>query len=296
MANETHNFTTPVGRLVGGSPSRPREVTDNLGKPVLHDKGPDIGKPKMEYSFAIAIPKSPGVTHWAQEVWGKPIWELAHTSWPGGEAQRPDFSWKITDGDSTIPNKRGKKPVDQQGYKGNWVIWFTGQIGPKLYTLLGVSEPTLVSDPDAIRPGYYIQVNGNTRSNGPSQSPGMYMNHSMVCLIAYGEEIVFGPDVAEAGFGGAPLPAGATTTPQGNFSPPPVPAPGAPAAGTPVTPPPVTVVPNPGAVAVATPPAPPAPPAPVKQLTDKANGASYEQLLKAGWTDQTLIQHGLMLG
>jgi len=47
----------------------------------------------------------------------------------------------------------------------------------------------------------------------------------------------------------------------------------------------------------APPPAPPAPP-PVRTgpiLTAKANGATYEQLIAAGWTDATLIQNGLMI-
>lgn len=34
---------------------------------------------------------------------------------------------------------------------------------------------------------------------------------------------------------------------------------------------------------------------PVKQMTALANGVSYEQMIAAGWTDTTLIQHGYML-
>jgi hypothetical protein len=30
-------------------------------------------------------------------------------------------------------------------------------------------------------------------------------------------------------------------------------------------------------------------------LTAKAAGATYDQLLAVGWTDATLIQHGMML-
>lgn len=49
--------------------------------------------------------------------------------------------------------------------------------------------------------------------------------------------------------------------------------------------------------AVAPPPAAPAPPpaAPVHQMTPAANSATYEQMIAAGWTDETLIQHGMML-
>ena len=38
--------------------------------------------------------------------------------------------------------------------------------------------------------------------------------------------------------------------------------------------------------------APPA--APVRRMTAKAGGHSYETLISGGWTDATLVQHGLM--
>ena len=61
---------------------------------------------------------------------------------------------------------------------------------------------------------------------------------------------------------------------------------------------------NPGAPAVTTAALPTAapisapPPPPVAgpgTLTAAANGASYEQLLAAGWTDETLRANGLMV-
>lgn len=278
---DVHSFTTPVARLVGGSVSKAREVMGNDGKPRLNQDG----KPTLDYSFGVAIPKTPGVTHWSQEAWGAPIYQLAQQSWPNGESQRQDFSWKITDGDSTIPNKRGKKPCDQEGYAGHWVIWYSGMMPPRYYTMIGSNEPQVLADPSVIENGYYVQVYGNTRSNAPSQSPGMYMNHSMVCLIAYGERIVSGPDVSQAGFGTSALPPGASVTPPAAFTPP-----GVPPAQPAIVTPPVVVAPAP---AILTPPVPPA--APAKQLTAAANGATYEQLIAAGWTDATLIQHGLML-
>jgi hypothetical protein len=61
--------------------------------------------------------------------------------------------------------------------------------------------------------------------------------------------------------------------------------PGAPAAApvVPITP----VVPGP--------PAPVTPAAPVRQMTTAANGVSYEEYRKIGWTDQQLIDAGYML-
>lgn len=41
--------------------------------------------------------------------------------------------------------------------------------------------------------------------------------------------------------------------------------------------------------------APPVPTAPVRVMTAAAQGATYEQLITAGWTDALLVQHGMML-
>lgn len=68
--------------------------------------------------------------------------------------------------------------------------------------------------------------------------------------------------------------------------------------GTPgMTPP---VAPQTPAVGATPPPAPPTPPAappasPAYQMTAAAKGATRDQYLAQGWTDELLIQHGLML-
>lgn len=300
MANRI-DITTPVGRLVGGSIYEPN-TTDYEGRPLTMK---DKVTPRVEYSFGVAIPKTPGVQHWASEPWGGPIWALANQAFVNGEVQRPDFAWKITDGDSTIPNKRGNKPCDREGYPGHWIMWFSGGFAPKVYNADGTA---LIAEKDAVKPGYYVQVFGNITDNKPSQSPGLYINHTYVALSGYGPEISVGPDVSAAKFGAAPLPPGASAVPVNSFTPPVTmpPAPGAPAGqppayvpppATPGAPPayvpptpapaPVTVTPNP---AILTPPA-----APVRQLTEKAQGATYEQLTANGWTDETLRQHGIMI-
>lgn len=298
------NITTPVGRLVGGSLYDP-ETTDYDGKPLVARDG----SPRVNYQFGVAIPKTPGVTHWANEPWGAPIYALALAEFPNGETQRHDFSWKITDGDSQVPNKKGRKPCEREGYAGHWVIWFAGGYAPTVYNKDGTQT---IAEKYAVKPGYYVQVFGNISDNKPSQSPGLYVNHTYVALTAYGPEISVGPDVSAAGFGqGVSLPPGASLTPPGgafNPQPPavpgvspaapagmPPPPPSAPSAATlpssPPPAPPVAVAPHPG---ILTPPAPPA--APARTLTAAAQGQSYEQLIAAGWTDALLIQHGLMVG
>ena len=64
----------------------------------------------------------------------------------------------------------------------------------------------------------------------------------------------------------------------------------------PVTPPVTPVTPVTPPVAPVTPPvAPVAPPVALRTMTVKAAGQSYESHIEAGWTDELLIQHGLML-
>ncbi len=269
------NFTTPVGRLLMGSLYNP-QTTDAEGKPLLIKSGPNAGQPKVQYFFAVGVPKG-NETHWNQTQWGAMIWKVGHDSFPAGQADHPQFAWKIVDGDSAIPNKAGKKPCDRTGYPGNWVISFTSGFAPKIYNKDGSSA---IVEPDAVKLGYYVQVNGDVDGNGSQQQPGVFINHSMVALSAYGEEIYVGPDASAVGFGAAPLPAGAMATPPATFTPPPQPE-----ATSPMP------APNPAFLQVPPPPAPA-----MHRLTTKAAGATYEQLIGAGWTDELLVQHGMMEG
>lgn len=308
------NITFPVGRIVMGSLYNPN-TTDAEGKPLVTKHGPNAGQPRSNYFFALAIPKNAGETHWAQTPWGQQIWAIGHQAFPN-VAQSPSFAWKIEDGDSQIPNKNGRKNSDTEGFAGCWVVKFSGGFAPKVYQQEG-SGYVQVTQADFCKPGYYVEVAGSVDGNGSAQQPGIYINHSMVCFRAYGPEITFGPDVTSAGFGQAPLPAGASMTPPAGAIPMPsaaaptapapampsgvptvpgVPAPLAPAGSVP-TPPavaPTAVVPNMQFAQM--PAAPAAPAAPVgRQMTAAANGIPYESYVQQGWTDAMLVQNGMML-
>jgi hypothetical protein len=86
-----------------------------------------------------------------------------------------------------------------------------------------------------------MEVAFSVDGNGQQNNPGIYLNHSMVCFRGFGQEIQFGPNVEEAGFGASPLPAGASAVPlASSVALPGMPPPAAPA------PPPMAVQPNPG--------------------------------------------------
>jgi hypothetical protein len=266
------NVTTPVGRLVMGSLYKER-TTDAEGKPLTVKTGQNAGQPRVDYFFALAIPKG-NEQHWAQTPWGAEIWKVGHAAFPHA-AGAADFSWKVTDGDSAQPGKLfkgkpGKAPRENEGWPGHWILKFSGGFAPSLYKprpgVPGQHDP--FNEPDAIKLGYYVQVNFNVAGNGSQTSPGVYINHRMVCFAAFGPEISVGPDVASAGFGQSALPPGATLTPPANFNP------GQPAAAAPGLPPaPGGVPPIPATPAAIAPP--PAAPAPVAAAPSYALAPAY---------------------
>jgi hypothetical protein len=292
MSNVSQAFTTPVGRIVWGNLYTARPKTDNV------TKAPKLGKdgqPLNEWAFGLAIAKG-GETHWNQTAWGAKIWAAGQGSFPAGQFQQPTFAWKVTDGDSQIPNKNQKRPCDAEGYPGHWVLSLSTMASPPtIYRLNPQGKPELWAQENAINPGDFVEVYVEFKGNAPAQSPGVYANPSMVCFRGHGPRIYSGPDVSVAAFGGGgALPPGASATPvAGVPMAAPMPAPAVPQAA----PIPVAVTPHPG---ILTPPVPvpapvAAPPAPVRQMTASAGGASYEQMIAAGWTDALLIQHGHML-
>jgi hypothetical protein len=203
-------FRTPTGRIVWGNLYEPK-TTDAEGRPLVIKNGPNAGKPRVDYPFGLAIPKA-GEQHWAHTPWGKIIYDAAMASWPRGEANAPTFAWKITDGDSPVPNRKGRAPNTREGYPGHWVLAFGSSFAPKI---LNSNGSQFILEPNAVKPGYYVQVLGDVASNESQQTPGVYLNHSGIALQGYGPEIVQGPDFASVGFGQGPAPAGMSATPVG---------------------------------------------------------------------------------
>lgn len=287
MAAVKTPFTTPVGRLVAGSIYKGKDKNSD-GVPLVYKSGVEAGKPRLEFYLGLAIPKGPE-QHWAETPWGAMIWATGHSGLANA-GTHPKMAWKVTDGDSKVPNSKGNVPCEREGWPGNWVLHFSSSYQPTVYNRDGSSKITEV---DAVKTGYYIQIAGDVAFNESTQQPGVYLNGNMVALAAYGEEIYVGQDASAAGFGAAPLPAGALATPAAAF----VPA----VAPHVAVPPPVvpnaqfTAVPPPAAAVVAPPPVPAAPAAPVRQMTAKAAGATYESFASQGWTDALLVEHGYMV-
>jgi hypothetical protein len=280
-------LTTPVARIVQGELWKSRDVKDN--RTGLVKIGAD-GQPQKSWFFAIAIAKQPGHSHWSQTEWGAQIWAEGNRAHPQF-APHPTFSWKIEDGDSQVPNKKGKKNCDREGHPGHWILKLSSNFAiDQTYNANG----TAPMPPEAFKTGHYVQVNMSVKGN-TGDTPGVYLNPLMVALSGYGQEIASGPDVSEAGFGAAPLPAGASAAPLASALPMPAasapPAvPSVPAYVAPVAvPSPVPVMPDPSMRAAAV------PPAPAYQMTAAAQGFTRDQLVAQGWTDATLRERGMMV-
>ena len=84
-----------------------QEQIDYVKSKGLIKNGPKAGQPTVKYYVGIAIPKQPneqtmvheGVTYpgWVQSDWGKQIWQVGQSAFPGGIANSPVFGIKGND-------------------------------------------------------------------------------------------------------------------------------------------------------------------------------------------------------
>jgi len=311
----------PVGRIMQGSVNKLNPVIDKkTNTQKVYAKGAKIGQPRFDCFFAIAIAKNPGETHFGQSEWGAKLWAIGNRDHPKF-AQGRNFAWKITDGDSAEPDGNGVKPNSREGWPGHWIVKFNNSEIPRLGEIVNGKFTDLV-DPNKIKPGFFVEVVADVEGNGiDNESPGIYINHKLVCFRFFGPEISYGPNPDEFEFGTSAAPVGASTVPLATPSLPGAPAstglpslPGAPAStGLPSLPgapastgiPPLPgapastgIPPLPGAPAsTGIPPLPgaPAPTVPVKTMTAKAGAYTYDQYVASGYTDAQLIEQGFML-
>jgi len=249
MTEKSYLFVT--GRLVQGDVFTPQ--TKNMTGGPLTDLQ---GNPKVQYFIAVAVEK----TDAAMMQTFAQIQQVAQAGFPGGESQRPDFAWKVIDGDD--PKHAGKT-----GFAGCKIFRFTSGFPVKAYTKGAASQ---IVDPSQIKRGYFIRVAFTVAPNGNAAKPGVYLNLALVELVGYGDEIVSGPDAASVlgAAGAAPIPAGASASPVIG-GPPIAPAPA----------PPDAIVPAPDFLS---------PPV----MTAKAAGLSYLQFIDQGWTREQMIEQG----
>ena len=232
-----------TGRLVAGHPMKRNQMTDDKTGQPIRDAA---GQVKTNVYIGVAVPKTQA--DWKLEPWGQQIVQRAQADWPNGEHGAATFAWKVTDGDSAVPNKAGNKPCDKEGYPGHWVINGQTMLAIRCHHVGKYQPHEQIQDENEIKTGDYCRVLIGCRGNNPSQSPGVYMNPELFELSRAGQAIITqgGPSAADV-FGGstaqlppnAALDTAATTPPPqmqpaAGATPPPPPAP----ANDLVTPPP----------------------------------------------------------
>lgn len=311
-ANNRLEILFPTGRFVQGSLTE-MQTTDADGKPLVVKNGPNAGQPTERSFFAVAIKKEPGHTHWAQTEWGLKLWNAAAAAWPQGQSGSPSFAFKIEDGDSVIPNTKGKKNADRPGFPGNWVLNFGSGYPVKMVSADGTVTLT-EAQAKQVKLGHYIQAYGSYVNNNSALKPGMYLNHMAVSYQGFGEEIHLGIDTKAVGFGTGAKPVGMSAVPVGGATPgqmaaaagaPPLPsaapaipaaAPAIPTGAPPAIPglPPTAVAPAAPFVATAAAPPPPAAPAPPAADPVTTTGIAYASYIAQGWSVAQMKAQGVI--
>lgn len=213
MSQISKQIRFPPMRFVQGNMYKAQDKDFTTGQPRVYPAGhAKAGQPKISWFFAGAVPKQQGEAAWWDTSWGKEIVPLAQQMWPRGEWQTPTFAWKIEDGDSQIPNKKGRKNANTEGFAGCWIVNFSSGFAPKICDVNG--QPIL--ETDVVKLGYWIEVASTVRSNETQGNPGIYINHDFVCFRGRDKEIFVGVDPSTLGFGKAAVPAHVSMAPVGS--------------------------------------------------------------------------------
>lgn len=214
MSKDAVLFTLPIGRLVSGSVHTGSDRDNfNGGAQFIFQSGVNAGKPKFKHWFSVAIKKG-SEKHWKETEWGKIIYATAKERFPK-QIDSPLFSWKVVDGDSTIPNSNGTAPVEKEGFKGCWVVnltnWSLSAETTNVYMRDGKDK---IKEGLRVEPGDYIQVHASVDHNDSTQKPGVFLSQKAVSFCGLGDRIVFSTFDASQVFGKSDLPEGAREIPE----------------------------------------------------------------------------------
>lgn len=195
---DVQNILLPPGRIIQGDVYVGSDK-DSKGNDRVVKTGPNAGQKVKQFFIATAIPKG-GEQHWAYTDWGKQIWAIGAAGHPNFYQNR-GFAWKIEDGDSAEVNKNGKRMCDAEGAKGHWIVKCSTQIAPTVHQQSSPGVFERLDTPGLLKRGWWAQVSISVKPN-TGETPGVYINHSMLLFFKTDAEISSGPDAATA-FAGA---------------------------------------------------------------------------------------------
>ena len=185
-----------VGRFVEGNLFTPYDDKDQQGNIT-----------GQHYYVGVAVQKTDPTVNNVLAM----LNSVAQLSWPRGEFQANNFSWKYKDGDQ-IAFK------DKEGWQGCWVFSM-GSLYPFSTYRQENGQVLQITDKSQVKCGDYVRVPFVIKSNnadvGKRQTPGIKLYPELFEVVGYGSEIKSGgadPSILT----GAPavqLPAGASATP-----------------------------------------------------------------------------------
>lgn len=198
-------IVSDVGRFVQGSITQ-LQKTDHLDRPLSDDK--------WHHWFGVAFPKASPVTQAnLQAIQAHAFQEFAHAPHIQNLIQqfnltpKSGFSWKIRDGDA--PDENG---VVNKNTAGCWIFGFRTSFPVRCVDQQNADIPA-----ENILKGYFVQMAFSTAGNkNTDDTAGLYLNPSIMRLIAFGEVISEGISADQAFAGHAiptQLPPGASLTP-----------------------------------------------------------------------------------
>ena len=278
MQQEHVDFTTPLGRSVGGAIwEKLKSEYDGEVKKIK--SGPNEGQDMEQYVIVLAIPKDdPEV-----DTFRSLVHDTAQRDFPAlfdgdGNLKNPntDFAFKYRDGGSEEPDANGNKPCDKEGYLGCWVFTFTTMREIKR---VGPGGLTDIIDKDKLKIGDWVRIAGSMVGNGQQgRTAGIYLNLGAVEFQEKGKAISGGGVDAKKAF---------ATAPQGK----------APAKAAPAAPGKKAAPAAPGKAAAPKPP-PPAheeildtPRTLDERLSQELRdaGTTWQDMVDQGWTEETAI-------
>lgn len=209
MTDPNNTFTTPVGRIVGGSLSEPF-TTDHNGNPC---------DPK--WVVVLALPKSDLGT---QALITK-IKAIGAAGYADKQAalDRADFAWKYVNGDANTPNTKGVVYNTRVGYPGHYVFTFTNSKAPSVCG----EDPRSEINAASVKRGDWVRIGGSIGCGTRTDQPGIFLNVDCAQFVRADEAIGSTGQTCAQAFGSSATPPPATDLVNAAAGGPPPPPPGA---------------------------------------------------------------------
>ncbi len=181
MSRETKEMRVLIGRVIGGNVKQKTQLYDAVKKkPATNEDG----SPRMNFYFQLAVPKASPELYDREELKG--VFSLMieasnNRLWPQ-DLNNDAYSWKCNDGDGLNSND---KPYPEYA-KGCYIFHFSsGYDGlPKLLEVSPSGSPVESTNHDNFYTGVHIKAGVSFANNNQTgNTSGIYCNPEFMLLI-----------------------------------------------------------------------------------------------------------------